>query len=262
MAGYLKTLVAALAGVELPVPVVNFLKGKPVPFALNTRETLPAWCSSHGYVVEQRKTLGKLIRVIVTRDAYLRAVVDGVHRTDLDGLDTGPPSDSDREHARERLAAPAAVKPKAGLAPGTPESVPPQPVIQPEAIVASPPPPPPARPALLSMPRSARPAAMPRREPVVALLNMPSRTPRPSAVRPIGSSLALLPEFAVREAVERINNRRNSTRLIIAYNKAGNHAAAEAERANWAADAVGVWPATAMRATSPWSRWRRWSTTC
>ena len=70
--------------------------------------------------------------------------------------------------------------------------------------------------------------------------DVPSRPPRPSAVRPIGSPLALLPVFAVREAVERVNNRRNATRLIVAYNKAGNHAAAQVERANWVADAAGV----------------------
>ena len=66
--------------------------------------------------------------------------------------------------------------------------------------------------------------------------------PRPSrqpVVRTPGPPLPVrLPTFAVRETVERTANRRNSSRMIATYLKAGDHAAVAAERAAWAADAV------------------------
>ena len=244
MAGcYLRKLVAELAGVELPVPVTRFLQGQPVPFALNTRETLAAWCSSHGYDDGQQKALARLIGVITRRDRYLEALAAGEHRIDLDGLDTGPPSEDDRAGVVLGLTALKARRQAGASKPAQPAPVEahappvvPEPVSSSEATVETLSP---ARPPLLSMPRSARPAPMPGRDQAVKK-DVPARPPRPSAVRPIGSPLTLLPVFAVREAVERINNRRHALKLIVAHNRAGNHAAAQAERASWVADAAGV----------------------
>ena len=128
--GYLRTLANALTGdgLVLPAPVRSFLKGKPQPLALDTRERLADWCAAHGYSDEQRQSLHNLIRTIVARDNYLRAVASGSSRIDLDGVETGPVSDIERESAAKSLAAIAAkrMKPEAAMAP--PEPVPEPPV--------------------------------------------------------------------------------------------------------------------------------------
>ena len=112
--GYLQTLAKALTddGLVLPSPVRSFLKGKPQPLALDTRERLAEWCAAHGYSDEQRQSLHKLIRTIVARDNYLRAVASGSSRIDLDGVETGPVSDIERESAAKSLAAIAAKRMK------------------------------------------------------------------------------------------------------------------------------------------------------
>ena len=68
--GYLRTLANALTadGLILPSPVRSFLKGKPQPLALDTRERLADWCADHGYSDEQRQSLHNLIRTIVARE--------------------------------------------------------------------------------------------------------------------------------------------------------------------------------------------------
>ena len=117
--GYLQTLAKALTGdgLFLPAPVRSYLKGQPQPLALDTRERLADWCAAHGYSDEQRQHLHNLIRTLVTRERYLRAVASGSSRIDLDGADTGPASDIERETAARGLAAAAArrAKPKAAI---------------------------------------------------------------------------------------------------------------------------------------------------
>ena len=108
MPNYLTKLVGELvdAGLALPVPIARFLEKDAVPFALDTRQRLPEWCQAHGYSDKQRQTLNQLIRIVVRRDAYLRAVIRGGHRIDLDGVpEAEPVSDADREAARAALAA-------------------------------------------------------------------------------------------------------------------------------------------------------------
>ena len=72
----------------------------------------------HGYSDEQRQSLHNLIRALVTRDNYLRAVASGSSRIDLDGVETGPASDIERESAAKSLAAIAAkrMKPEPAMA--------------------------------------------------------------------------------------------------------------------------------------------------
>ena len=78
----------------------------------------PTGALAHGYSDEQRQSLHKLIRTIVSRDHYLRAVASGSSRIDLDGVEAGPVSDIERESAAKRLAAIAAkrMKPEAAIA--------------------------------------------------------------------------------------------------------------------------------------------------
>ena len=135
--GTLQTLAKALTddGLALPAPVRSFLEGKPQPLALDTRERLADWCAAHGYSDEQRQRLHKLIRTLASRERYLQAVASGASRIDLDGTDTGPVSDIERESAAKRLAfiAVKRTKPEAAMAP--PEPLPESPP-EPAAAVA------------------------------------------------------------------------------------------------------------------------------
>ena len=216
--GYLRTLAKALTGdgLILPSPVRSFLKGKPQPLALDTRERLADWCADHGYSDEQRQSLHNLIRTLVTRDNYLRAVASGSSRIDLDGVETGPVSDIERESAAKSLAAIAAkrVKPEPAMAP------PPEPVPEPpgpsDAIQAL------ASAFDAAITRPGKPVA---RAPVVEIRKRrplsrevgdrqpPKRTEDASIIRPLSMSPPL-PASAVRQAVERANNKRNALRMI------------------------------------------------
>ena len=242
--GYLQTLAKALTGdgLVLPAPVRSFLKGKPQPLALDTRERLADWCAAHGYSDEQRQSLHKLIRTLVTRDDYLRAVASGSSRIDLDGADTGPVSDIERESAAKRLAAIAAkrMKPKAAMAP-------------PEPVPEPPPEPPPVASALQAL-ASAVDAAITTpgkpiaRAPVVEIRKrrplsrevdvdrQPPKRSDASIIQPLPMAPPL-PASVVRQEVERVNTRRNALRMIAIHLKAGNHAAIAAERSAWVAEA-------------------------
>ena len=60
--------------------------------------------------------------------------------------------------------------------------------------------------------------------------------PDASIIRPLSMSPPL-PASAVRQAVERANNKRNALRMITIHLKTGNHAAIAAERSAWVAEA-------------------------
>jgi sRNA-binding protein len=264
--GYLQTLAKALTGdgLVLPAPVRSYLKGQPQPLALDTRERLADWCAGHGYSDEQRQNLHNLIRTLVTRERYLRAVAFGSSRIDLDGADTGPVSDIERETAARGLAAAAArrVKPKAAiqptLAPPPPFSEPAPVPEPPEPLPETPPDPLAASSAMQALgsafdAASTRPGRHMPRAPVVEVrkrrplsreidvdLQPPKRTDV-STVRPQRTSLPrTLPLSVIREAVERANNRRNAVRMIVAHLGVGRQTAAAAERSAWADDAVRI----------------------
>ena len=236
MPGYLKTLVDALtdAGLELPVPVARCIAGQPTPLALDTRERLADWCKSHGYDDAQRRRLQRIVGIVVTRPAYFRMVADGqARRMDVDGVEAGPISDRERQHAAARLVAlEAALRDKAAAqaAPVAVEGVDPLP----------------AAPAVLfaSLSTAARPA--PTSPAVAVLLTRSTSAPRRSWVappvrperqlRPLSPSR--LPAAVIGDAVERIAQRRHSRALISAYLRGGRHDAVVAERSAWTSDAV------------------------
>ena len=64
----------------------------------------------------------------------------------------------------------------------------------------------------------------------------PKRSYGASTVRPLRAPPPL-PASVVREAVERVNNKRNALRMIAIHLKTGRHAACAAERSAWATEA-------------------------
>ena len=252
MPNYLKKLAAELAGggLELPMPVASYFAGKTCPFALDTRERLADWAETHGYSEEQHKKLAKLIGLIASRDAYHQSVVVGGHRVDLDGADTGPVSEFDKESAVRARAAIAAAKQKPrpqAAQPAKPAPEPTKPSKMHAAVDTAL-----ARdtPELPALPVRSRPPAKAtsnfvvvtttrsRRTPFAPPMLMPrsARSPAARASRP--PPPAFLPIQVIREAVEHVNGRRNSLRMIAAHLKAGRHAAVGDERAGWIDDSI------------------------
>ena len=233
---YLRTLANALTadGLILPSPLRSFLKGKPQPLALDTRERLADWCANHGYSDEQRQSLHNLIRTIVARDNYLRAIASGSSRIDLDGVETGPASDIERESAAKSLAAIAAKRMK------------PEPAVQPTQPPPEPVPEPPGPSDAIQALAPGKPIA---REPVIEIRKRrqltrdaiggrqpPKRSEDASIVQPLPISPPL-PASSVRQEVKRANNKRNALRMITIHLEAGNHAAIAVERSAWVAEA-------------------------
>ena len=251
MSAYLKKLVDEFtgAGLELPVPVARYFAGEACPFALDTRKRLPEWCAAHGYSEAQRQVLRQLIGLIVRRKDYLRAIIAGANRMDLDGADTGPVSEPDRETARAAIIAmrqksqakpaqppkpaleqkPAPAKPTDALAAAIATVLATQAV--PETPTASAPPAAPPK----STPTFVR-VALPRRTASAPSTPRPARLPAGKISRP--SPPAFLPTSVIREAVERIGGRRHSVRMIATFSRAQNQTAATAERDAWIADSI------------------------
>ena len=235
-----KQLAATLteAGLELPAPIKAYLEGRPVPFAHDTRARLRAWSRAHGYSAKHHNILNQLVHRIATHDRYRKAVVSGeVHRMDLDGQDTGPVSEAEREHAAKSLAtatrtdAPApnptsASPPVASSSPNDPAApeaadrvleglaLASQAAAKQEIVTVAPVFPPGRRASPRAVAVEKRPVRAFKRPPA-ASASRPGEAPTNGAPRP--QVKPYVPAPHVRRTVEDVGGRRNSVRLIVAY---------------------------------------------
>ena len=222
------------SGLPLPAPIASFIDGRPRPLAYSVRDNLPGWCAANGYSEDQQESLANIVRIIVRHDRYLKVVAaESTERVDLDGQVEAPVSDEDRDNAAKVLSARKRrhKRGKAVVKMKPPETDAPLP-----APVTTSPTPPPAR-SSASFAISIRPrfagSPVPKRQTTTTA--RPSSAPKVSAAPP---PRPVLPTAIIREVVERVDNRRGSTRLIRAYLKSGNHSAIAAERTAWINDAA------------------------